>query len=106
MNAIIWIRSPYPFRYDEYEAIQDALRSTYTHSIVYLREWPVDYVSIDGTNISTCRQIALTLRTIHRQWAIQDKKNTGRVYCEGLDIVIQGVNDTRPEWAKAKEYQS
>jgi hypothetical protein len=100
MNFTIWIRNPYPFRYDEYEAIQDALRMTYTHSVVYLREWPVDYISVDGTNITTAKQIALTLRTIHRQWAIQDKKGTGRVYCEGLEIVIQGPNDARPEWSK------
>ena len=100
MDFTIWIRNPYPFRYDEKIAIEEALRMTYTHSVVYLHEWPVDFVSVDGTNISTCRQIALTLRTIHRQWAIQDKKDTGRVYCEGLEIVIQGPNDARPEWAK------
>jgi hypothetical protein len=99
-NFKIWIRSPYPFRYDEIEAIQDALRATYTHNIVYLREWPIDYVSIDETNITTCKQIALTLKTIHRQWAIQDKKNTGRAYCQELDIVIQDRLSSRPEWAQ------
>lgn len=105
MNFIIWIRDPYPFRFDEYIAIQDALQLTYTRSIVYLREWPVDHVSIDGTNITTARQIALTLRTIHKQWALQDVRNTGRAHCRDLDIVIQGPHDTRPEWAKAREYQ-
>jgi len=100
MNFTIWIRNPYPFRYDELEAIQDALQLTYTRTAVYLQEWPVHWVSVDRTNITTCRQIALTLRTIHKQWAIQDKKNTGRVYCEELDIVIQGPNDAKPEWAK------
>lgn len=89
MNFTIWIRNPYPFRYDEIEAIQDALQATYTRNAVYLREWPVDYVSVDGTNITTCKQIALTLRTIHKQWAIQDKKNTGRVYCQDLEIDIR-----------------
>jgi len=105
MNFNIWIRNPYPFRYDEIEAIQDALRATYTHTVVYLREWPVDHVSVDKTNISTCRQIALTLRTIHKQWAIQDKKNTERVYCQDFEIDIRGAIDGRPEWAKERKYR-
>lgn len=99
MNVNIWIRDPYPFRIDERNAIEQALRQTYTHKVVYLREWPVDFVSVDNTNITTCKQIASTLKVIHWQWAIQDKSNTGRIYCTELEIDIRGVGDGRPSWA-------
>jgi hypothetical protein len=102
INAVIWIGDPYPFRLEERDAIQEALRRTYTHSIVYLREWPVDYVSIDNVTMTLCKQVAQTLKVIHRQWAIQDQANTGRIYCRDLETDIRGIGDGRPEWAKEK----
>ena len=90
-------------RFDEYDALQLALQQTYGSSLVYLREWPVDYVSIDNTTITACYKIAATLRTTHYYHAILDKKYRGGNYCQELDIVIQGKNDTRPSWAQRKE---
>lgn len=96
----LWIRDPYPFRSDEREAIQEALRQSHgCLSLVYLREYPVDYVSIDNTKITTAREVAKTLKTIHRQWAIQDRTN-GKSYCNNLEIDIRGIADGRPSWAK------
>jgi len=104
MNATLWIRDPYPFRYEEYDALQVALGKTFgSSSLVYLREWPVDYVSIEHTTITTCKQIATTLKAIHLQQAILDKKYTGRVYCQELEIEIQKPGDNRPEWAIKKD---
>jgi hypothetical protein len=106
MNVNIWIRNPYPFRFDEREAIQEALRlSGYGTSIVYLKEGVIDLVSIDGTNITTCRNTARTLKAIHLQWAIQDKKHTGRVYCQDLAIEIRGISDGRPDWAREEHHE-
>lgn len=107
MNAVIWIRDPYPFRYDEYGALQQALCQSYgTITLVYLRDWngdqAVDHVSIDGTNAATCKQIAATLKTIHVQRAILAKQANGRDYtfCQNLEIVIQKPDENRPTWAQ------
>lgn len=106
MNFAIWIRDPFPLRYDEYDALQEALKRIYGNSsVVYMREWPVDVVYIDDTNITTCKQIANTLKTIHLQQAMLDKKYRGRLndYCQNLEIIIQGPKDSRPTWAQPQK---
>jgi hypothetical protein len=100
MNANIWIKDPYVFRTDEWLALEESLQSMYGRSLVYMREWPVDRVSIDNTTKTDCMMIAATLRTIHRHYAILDKKYRGSAYCKELDVVIQGPEDEKPAWAK------
>lgn len=104
MNATIWIKDPFPFRFDEYDTLQGAMQSgVYGSDIVYIREWPVDYVSADNTTITTCKQIATMLWTFHRYHAMLDKKYRGSQsnYCQDLEIVIQKPGDIRPDWAIA-----
>lgn len=100
MNAIIWIRNPFPFRHDEREDIQESINKTYGVRAVYLKEYPVEYVSIDGINITLAKKIADTLRVIHRQWAISARRTDSRVYAENVETEVRGSLDGRPEWAR------
>lgn len=97
-NFNIWIRDPYPFRLAEQEALQEALP---TSSAVYIHDWPADYVSIDNTTLTFCKQIAAILKTVHKQWAILGEAS-GRKYCKRLEVEIRGAIDGRPDWAKGK----
>jgi hypothetical protein len=100
MNVVLWIRDPYPFWAQEQRAIEQALRLTYgNQSLVYLYRWDVHRVSIDDTNITTCRKIADTLKTIHRMHA-RLAQNLEKTYCTHLEIDIRGFGDAPPEWAK------
>jgi hypothetical protein len=105
-NVNIWVRNPYPFRYEEYSAIQDTLRRVYGGKPVYLKEWPVDYVSVDDVNITTARKMADTLKAFHMQAALKDKAygHYGASSAPSLlvEVEICGQGDARPEWAKPK----
>jgi hypothetical protein len=102
VNATIWIKDPYPFRYDEYDALEQALKQSYGYSLVYLRDWPVDHVSVDGITKTACNALVITLKVTHQQHALLDKKYRGSLsnYCKDLEIVIQGPNDDKPAWAE------
>jgi hypothetical protein len=100
MNANIWVRSPYPFRSDEWLTLEATLQSMYGKSLVYFREFPVDRVSIDNTNISTCKLIAANLKMMHRHYASLDQRYRGTSYCTELEVVIQKSDEEKPAWAK------
>jgi hypothetical protein len=103
MNVTIWIRDPYPFKCDEYITLEDALRKTYGNSsIVYMRKWPVDYVCINNTTITTARAIANTLKTLHLHHAALDKKYHGHLstYDTQLEVVIQKPDENKPAGEK------
>jgi hypothetical protein len=99
LNVKIWIRNPYPFRFSEYEALQDSINRTYGVKSMYFREFPVDFLEVENTTITTAKQIALTLRTVHRHWAIMDKQTGSRVNAENVETEVRGRLDGRPAWA-------
>lgn len=103
-NFNVWVKNPYPFRYEEWSAIQDVLKRIYGGQPVYLKEWPVDYVSVDDVNITTARKMADTLKGFHLQAALRDK-NFGHYRSSdapalNVEVEIRGQGDGRPEWAK------
>jgi hypothetical protein len=101
MNVTLWIRDPFPFHTYERDALQEALRRTYgSLSLVYRHEWPVDIVCIDNVNITTCKQIANTLKAFHLQSALLDKQHRGYDRCRALEIAIQKPEDGKPNWAQ------
>src|ERR1700730_12861956 len=104
LNVYIWIRNPYPFRWEETNAIQQVLAQVYGGSPVYLKEWPVDFVSVDGVTITTARKMADTLKCFHLQAAYRDK-NYGNYRSSDapslhVEVEILGQGDGRPTWAK------
>src|SRR6266568_1032177 len=99
LNVKIWIRNPYPYRFSEWEALQESINQTYGVKSIYFREFPVDFLEIPNITMTTAKQIALTLRTVHRQWAIMDKRTGSRVNAEDVETEILGRLDGRPEWA-------
>jgi hypothetical protein len=102
MNVTIWIRDPYPFWTQERNALEQALRQTYgNQSLVYLYGWNVHRVSVNDLNITTCRKIADTLKTIHHMHA-RIASNLEKTYCRQLEIDIREFGDLPPEWAKEK----
>lgn len=103
-NVNIWVRNPYPFRYEEWSAIQDVLKRIYGGEPVYLKEWPVDYVSIDDVNITTARKMADTVKCFHLQAALRDKAygnyRSSDAPALNVEVEIRGQGDPRPDWAK------
>lgn len=104
LNARIWIRNPYPFQFSEILDLQEAITLTYGVKTVYYREFPVDFLDVGGVTITTARQIAATLRTIHRQWALMEKRSGGsHVNALEVETEIKGRGDVRPVWAESAE---
>lgn len=106
LGVNIWVRNPYPFRYEEYSVIQDVLKRIYGGNPVYLKEWPVDYVSVDDVNITTARKMADTVKALHLHAALKDKAygSYGASSAPSLlvEVDVRGQGDARPEWAKPK----
>lgn len=102
----IWIRNPYPFRFEEMQAIEDAIRQVYGGKPIYFKEWPVQYLSIDNTTETTAKQIARALNFAHRQAIISDRKY-GRATSEpgSIEVEVRGWLDRRPEWANSESEQ-
>lgn len=98
-NFNIWIRNPYPFRWDDYQAVQDALQRTYGGSPVYFKEWPVDYVVVKNVTVSTAKEIAKSLKFIHRQNLLKDKRYGHATPPDEVEVEVRGLVDGRPEWA-------
>lgn len=107
MNIHIWIRNPYTFRIEEQMAITETLRRIYGCDPVYLRDWPVDYVSVDGVNITTARKMAQAITAFHLQAALRDK-NFGYYRSSDnpalqVEVEIRDVADGRPDWARPQK---
>jgi hypothetical protein len=101
-NFKIYIRNPYPFRWDDYQAVQDALKCTYGGSPVYFKEWPIDYVSLDNVTKTTANEVAKALKFLHRQSIGKDKRYGLTTHTEEVEVEIRGMLDGRPEWARDK----
>lgn len=106
LDVNIWVRNPYPFRYQEYTALAEVLRRIYGGKPVYLREYPADRVSVDDVNITTARKMADTVKCFHLQAALKDKEfgyyGANDAPALHVEVEILGVNDRPPEWAKEK----
>src|ERR1700730_4763250 len=98
-NFNIWIRNPYPFRYEEMQAIEEAVRQTYGGMpVVYFKEWPVQFLSIEKITASTAKQIANALKFAHRQAIISDNKyGRATVESRSVEVEVRGSGDGRPE---------
>lgn len=103
-NFKIFVRNPYPFRFEEMQAIEEAIRSTYGGRPVYFKEWPIQFLSLDGVTATVAKQVASTLKFAHRQAIISDQKY-GRSTSEpgAVEVEVRGMLDERPEWAKITE---
>jgi hypothetical protein len=105
MNVTIWIRNGYPFSFDQYDSLGQALQ-VYSSNVTYNRTWiddnDIHYVGIDNTNITTAKQVVTTLYVAHRYQAVLDRKYNGNRnnYCEHLEIVIQKSDENKPTWAE------
>lgn len=107
LNIRIWLKNPYPFRFSELLDLQEAITLTYGVKAVYYREFPVDFLEVEEVTITTARQIAATLRTIHRQWALMDKRSGGsQVSALEVETEVRGRSDGRPTWAELAERES
>lgn len=73
----LWVQNGYPFRHEEWSAIQEALQQTYGGQPVYIKVWPEEYVSLKGVTKTRAAQMALTLQAMHRQAALKDKNYGG-----------------------------
>lgn len=100
----IWIKNPYSFKYEESRAIQETLRCIYGGDPVYLKEWPVDHVSVDNVNITTARKMAGTIKAFHLQAALKDKNfgyyRSGENPALQVEVEVRAEIDGRPEWAR------
>lgn len=107
MNVHIWVRNPYIFRYEEYSAIAETLRRIYGVDAVYMRDYPVDYVSVDNVNITTARKMADLIKAFHLQAALKDR-NFGSYRSSDnpafhVEVEIRGIADGRPDWARSEK---
>ena len=102
-NFNIWVNHPYPFRWEETQAIEEAVRTTFGGRPVYFQEWPFHYLSVDAVTLTTAKQIAGALKFAHRQAAIRDRRTYGKVYAEDCEVEVCNSLEGRPEWAKVKE---
>lgn len=107
-NVNIWIRNPYPFRYYETHTIAEVLRMIYGGQPVYLKEYPVDYVSVDSVNITTARKMADTVKCFHLQAALRDKEagfyGASDAPALHVEVEIREQCGGRPEWAKSENH--
>lgn len=103
MNVTIWIRNPYPFRFEEVQAIEDGLRATYGCKAVYFKEWPVHFVEVESVTLTMAKQIALTLKFAHYQGRETDRRYGRVVSSEPIEVEVRGRLDGRPEWARREE---
>ncbi len=100
-NFHVFIRCPYPYTFEEMQAIEEAIRQVYGCKPVYFKEWPVQYLSINNITETTAKQIARTLKFAHCQKIISDKKY-GRVTGDprSVEVEIRERFDGRPDWAE------
>jgi hypothetical protein len=103
MNVTIWIRNPYPFRFEETQILTAALLHTYGVRATYLQEWPVHYVVLEGVSMTTAKQIALTLKFAHYLGRETDRRYGRVVSSEPIEVEVRGRLDGRPEWARLEE---
>ena len=106
-NFNIWIRNPYPFRYQEYNAFTEALRRTYGGSPVYLKEWPSDWVSVDKVTQTQAKHIANVVKLFHLQAALKDKEfgyyGANDQPALNVEVELRDAGESRPAWAKSAE---
>lgn len=103
MNVTIWIRNPYPFHFEETQAIEDALRRTYGGKVLYFKEWPVHFVEVEGVTMTQAKQIALTLKFAHEQGRETDRRYGRVVGSEPIEVEVRGRLDGRPAWASREK---
>jgi hypothetical protein len=103
-NMTVWIRNPYPLRWEEIKAIQEAVKRVYAVQMVYFyglhnqNLW-YDYAHLNNVSMTTAKQIALLLRVFHLQLALQDYRRDSRVNAEDVEVEVRGRLDERPSWA-------
>lgn len=99
-NFTVWVKNPYPFRWEEMQAIEEALQKTYSGKCYCFKEWPVQFVTLEGVTLTTAKQVASTLIFAHRQ-AISRDRRYGQVTLEDrVEVEARNSVDGRPEWAR------
>ncbi len=93
MSSTIYIRNPYPFTYQERQAIEATISQLYGIQVVYVRDFPqgesVDHLSVMGGNKTTLGHIGHMLKAFHL-CAVKREKIEGPVngYSLSEDIEI------------------
>lgn len=103
MNSTLWVKNPYPFRFEEMQAIEDALHTTYGSKTVYFKEWPVHFVEVENVTLTTAKQIANALKFAHYQARNSDRYYGRQMSSEPIEVEVRGRLDGRPSWASTEK---
>ena len=93
LNVTLWIKSSYSALQEERHAIERALQEVYGVTCWYQSN-DGDHVSIHDVTFEQSQMLAKILK------ALRMVQMLTRGLSGDVEIIIQGRNDARPEWAK------
>lgn len=99
----LWVKNPYPFQWEEMQAIEEALRETYgSPNVIYYVDFPVHRVAVDRLTLTRIKQVALTLLVLHRQARAKDKRYGLAMPDEPIEVEITEMYAARPTWVNVR----